>query len=142
LIAYFDTSALVKLYADEPGAKSARAAALEAELIATSIVTYAEMRSAFARKLRFGDITAVARNRFKEQFELGWESFQIVPIEEDTVKRAGELAETHGLKGFDAVHLASANILGSRFGKVTFACFDAELSRAASACGMELLPVD
>ena len=142
MIAYFDTSALVKLYADEPGAQSARAAALEAELMATSIITYAEMRSAFARKLRFADITAVALKQFKEQFERGWESFQIVPIEEHTVRRAGELAEAYGLKGFDAVHLASANILATRFGATTFACFDAELSRAASACGMKLLSVE
>ncbi|HXN84539.1 MAG TPA: type II toxin-antitoxin system VapC family toxin [Candidatus Binataceae bacterium] len=142
MIAYFDTSALVKLYADEPGAKSARAAALEAELIATSIISYAEIRSAFARKLRFADITAAALNRFKEQFEHSWESFQIVPIEENTVRQADELAETHGLKGFDAVHLASANLLGTRLGKVTFACFDTELSLAASACGMTLLSVE
>jgi predicted nucleic acid-binding protein len=142
LIAYFDTSALVKLYADEPGAKSARAAALEAELIATSIITYAEIRSAFARKLRFAEITALALSRLKEQFEHGWESFQIVPIEDNTVRRAAELAEAHGLKGFDAVHLASADLLGTRFGKVTFACFDAELSRAASACGMALWSSD
>lgn len=140
MIVYFDTSALIKLYVDEPGAKPAREVAVAAELIATSMLTYAEMRSAFARKRRFGEITANELNGFKEQFETGWESFQIIPVEELTVRRAGELAETHGLKGFDAVHLASAEVLRQGFGAITFACFDTELSRAASARGMTLLP--
>ena len=66
----------------------------------------------------------------------------MLAVDGPTVARAGDLAEIHGLRGFDAIHLASADLLGTRFGKVTFACFDAELSRAASACGMALLPVD
>ena len=66
MIVYFDTSALIKLYVDELGAKSAREAAVAAELIATSMLTYAEMRSAFARKRRFGEITGRELDRFKE----------------------------------------------------------------------------
>lgn len=140
MIVYFDTSALVKLYVDEPRAKPARDAAKAADVIVTSMLTYAEMRSAFARKRRFGEITLDQLGCFKEEFETDWNTFDIVGIEETIVRRAGDFAENYLLKGFDAVHLATADSLGRRFGDITFACFDTELSRAASACGMTLLP--
>ena len=50
MILYFDTSALIKMYTDEAGAEITRAAEAEAELKATSLITYAEMRSALARR--------------------------------------------------------------------------------------------
>lgn len=46
----------------------------------------------------------------------------------------------HAKAGKDTVHLAAADILRDVFGEVTFACFDADLSRAATARGMTLLP--
>ena len=110
VIVYFDTSALVKLYVDEPRAKPARAAAEAAAVIATSMLTYAEMRSAFARKRRFGEITPDQLERFKKEFETDWNTFDIVVIGETIVRRAGDFAENYLLKGFDAVHLATAEV--------------------------------
>jgi len=140
LIVYFDTSALIKLYVDEADATSTRELAAAAELIATSMLTYTEMRSAFSRKRRFGEIDHNRFERLKEKLETHWATFEIVPIEEVTVRRAGDLAEDFSLRGFDAVHLACAHIVREGFGAITFACFDDELARAASACGMTLLP--
>jgi uncharacterized protein with PIN domain len=67
LIVYFDTSALVKVYVEESDSRQMRIMAENAEDVATSVVTYAEMRAALARKLRFGSInesilSAVKRN--------------------------------------------------------------------------------
>jgi predicted nucleic acid-binding protein len=140
LILYFDTSALMKLYADEQGATATRAASKTATARFTSMVAYAEMRSAFARKRRFGDITAEKYERYKSEFERDWPRFEALPLDERRARRAGELAEAHGLKGFDAIHLASAEYFHRVLGETTFACFDADLSRAASACGLTLLP--
>jgi predicted nucleic acid-binding protein len=140
LILYFDTSALMKLYADEQGAAATRAASKTATGRFTSMVAYAEMRSAFARKRRLSDITAGEFERYKSEFERDWPAFEALPLDERRARRAGELAERYGLKGFDAVHLASAEFFHLTLGEITFACFDAELARAASACGMTLLP--
>lgn len=140
MIVYFDTSALMKLYADEVGADVTRAASKLATARFTSMVTYAEMRSAFARKRRFGQITERELERHKSEFENDWIDFEALPVDEPLARRAGELAEAHSLRGFDAIHLASADTLRQNLGEITFACFDAELSRAASQCGMTLLP--
>jgi predicted nucleic acid-binding protein len=72
LIVYFDTSALMKLYANEFGAEVTRAASRLAIARFTSMVTYAEMRSAFARKRRFGEITEQKLERHKSEFERDW----------------------------------------------------------------------
>jgi len=50
VILYLDSSAFVKIYIDESASESMRKAAVAADLLATSIVAYAEMRSAFARR--------------------------------------------------------------------------------------------
>ena len=49
MILYLDTSAIVKLYADETGSDQVWAAVAEAKLCATHLIAYAETRAAFAR---------------------------------------------------------------------------------------------
>jgi len=139
VIIYFDTSALVKLYADETGAEATRRASGNATARFTSMVAYAEMRSALARKRRFRQITAKELERHKLDFERDWPHFEALSLDEPRARRAGELAEIHGLKGFDAIHLASAEFFHLSLGPTIFACFDADLSLAATACGMMLL---
>ena len=52
-------------------------------------------------------------------------------------RNAGELAERHGLRGFDAIHLASALWLKSvHSGELLFAAFDRRIALAAAAAGL------
>ena len=37
-----------------------------------------------------------------------WQDFHIVEVTEPVIEAAGDLAEDHALRGYDAVHLASA----------------------------------
>ena len=113
-----------------------RDAKAQSDLNATSIVTYAENLPALARKIRLGNISSPEFSRCKVEFERDWPDFERIPLSHLTVQRAGQLAETCRLRGFDAIHLASPELLQTAVGIVTFACFDAELSRAAALCGM------
>jgi uncharacterized protein len=54
LILYPDTSALVKLYAEEPGREEVQDAVREARIVAVSEIGYAEACSALARREREG----------------------------------------------------------------------------------------
>ncbi|MGH7840617.1 MAG: type II toxin-antitoxin system VapC family toxin [Candidatus Binataceae bacterium] len=140
MILYLDTSALVKLYADEAGSEMVRRAVVRAQLVATSFVTYAETRSALARKRREGGISAAGLKRLKREFERDWARLQRLPIDEATVRKAGELAEEHALRAFDAIHLATADSLQVALrAAVTFACFDSLLSDAAKLRGLDPL---
>lgn len=52
MILYLDTSALVKLYAEERGREEVQSAVREARVVAISEIGYVEARSALARKER------------------------------------------------------------------------------------------
>ena len=132
MIAYLDTSSLVKLYVEEEGSPLVRDLVERAELVATSVVAYAEARAALARQRREGGLTSSGYDRAKKDFELDWPKYLTVEVSEAVYRSAGDLAEKHHLRGFDSLHLASYLSL-HRDGapEVRFSAFDGALNRAA-----------
>ena len=139
MILYLDTSALVKLYAREVGSAEVKRAVARADLVATSLVAYVEARSAFARKHRLADIDDAALKRHKHEFEQGWNRLDRLPVDATTIRRAGDLAEQYRLRAYDAVHLATVELLQEAVrSAVGFACFDDALNRAATKLGLTI----
>jgi len=106
-------------------------------MAATSRVAYPEARAAFARRQREGAIArgALARAVAALDHDLG--RFVIVELSAKVARRAGDLAERHALRGFDAIHLASALEMEELTGQMpSFYCFDDRLRDAASAEGL------
>jgi len=139
VILYLDTSALVKLYAQEPGTDAVKAWVAEAEATATSWVAYAETRAAFARARREGVTTPERHQERIGQFNRDWEALLRVHLLAHIARSAGELTEVYGLRGFDAIHLASALHLRDRVTPVPFvlAAFDRRLRDAAERAGLQ-----
>jgi uncharacterized protein len=141
VILYLDTSALVKLYAREPGSRQVSDAVARAGQIATSLIAYVETRAALARKHRIGEIDGAALRLHKWEFERDWRRLHRLPVDAPTVRRAGEIAEQHHLRAYDALHLATADLLRAAIhSPVTFACADTVLSAAAVRIGMTRIP--
>lgn len=103
----------------------------EAAGVTTSVVTYAEARAAFARRKREGELGDEGHRRAVEALDGGWEGFDRLIVSEAVTRLAGELAEKYALRGFDAIHLASAARLGEAFEDLRFLAFDARLVEAA-----------
>jgi len=140
VIVYLDTSALVKLYVQGAGSAEVRQAIARADLVATSLVAYVEVRSAFARKHRTADIDDAALKRHKREFEEGWNRLDRLPVDATTIRRAGDLAEQYRLKAYDALHLATVDLMEVTLrSSVSFACFDDALNRAAARMGFALI---
>lgn len=57
-----------------------------------------------------------------------------VGVDEELAHQAGQLAEEFGLRGYDAVHLATALALGET--EVVLISWDADLSYAADQAGL------
>lgn len=75
-----------------------------------------------------------------QNFDNDWESYFVVDISEALVKIAGQLAEKHALRGYDAIHLASAVTLRREGDQpVAFSCFYGRLSRAARREGLKII---
>ncbi len=132
--AYLDTSALVALYIAERQTNSVRSVVQNAGAIVTSRIGYAEARAAFARMRRERVIPRRAHILIVEQFNHDWEALSVVEVTDLVVRTAGDLVERHPLRGFDAVHLASALALREDAGvEILFCCHDARLAAAARA---------
>jgi len=70
-------------------------------------------------------------------FEADWISYSVREATAPLVRFAGDLAEKHVVRGFDAIHLASALTLKRELGEdVTFSSADGRLTAAASAEGL------
>ena len=137
MILYLDTSALVKLYIEEPGSPEVRALVKAAQIVSTSRVAYVEARAGLARKFREGELAREEYSRIVEDLERDWKNYFILEVSESVAKLGGELTERHPLRGFDAIHLASALLLKSRIrSAVSFSCFDERLKEAARAEGL------
>ena len=131
MILYLDTSALVKVYVDEPGRAAVVTEIAAATGVATVGIAYAEARAAFARKRREGGLDARGLRQVVEALDGDWATFFVVDVSEPLVRRAGILAERHALRGYDAVHLAGALEIARGGGDVSFLCFDQRLRTAA-----------
>ena len=138
MILYLDTSTLVKVFMDEPGAATIIELVQGARQLTTSVVAHAEGRAAFARLRRMGDITGAEARRLAEQFEADWPRLSAIQVEDGLARRAGELADRFNLRGFDAIHLASFELVLERAGsedEVMFSTADDNLARAARKLG-------
>jgi predicted nucleic acid-binding protein len=132
VILYLDTSSLVKLYVEETASADVEGLVVSAEVTGTSLVAYAEARAAFARRFRENAFSSKDYNRLRSRFESDWTNFLSIHVTREIVRMAGDLAEKHGLRGFDAVHLASAVTLREKLASpVTFSCYDIRLQNAS-----------
>ena len=109
MIAYFDTSAVVPLLVVEAG--STRAAVLwdGADRVVSARLVYPEGRAALALAHRLGRLTARQLRAAVAELDSKYEEFDLVEVDDMLARRAGHLAEAHGLRGYDAVHLAAAD---------------------------------
>lgn len=130
MILYLDTSALVKLVVEERGSDEVDALVATAEYAVSSVIAYAECRSAIARGAKAGRVDRAVAIRSLEQV---WSGVQTLDVDLRLSARAGDLASQHLLRGMDALHLATALELAAPDLAVTFATFDRALAQAARA---------
>lgn len=141
MILFLDTSALVKLYVAEAGSAALRHRIRRASALAASVLAYPEARATFARLRRSGLTTDRQHERRLLRFERDWESFMRVDCALEVARLAGNLAEVYALRGFDAVHLASATWLKDRAAEpVSFGVYDVRLHTAAAVIGFTVYP--
>ena len=139
MIVYLDTSALVKLYAEEEeGGELVGQAVEDSERIATSTIAYAEARAGLARKQREGVFTTEELRAAVSDLDNDWPTYARLNVSDALSRRAGDLAERHALRGYDSVHLASALRFAERLPDLSFLAFDGRLSEAARDASLNL----
>ncbi len=142
---YADTSALVKLYADEDGSLDVRALA---DPFVTSTLTQVEVISALWRKHRRSELGVESVGLLAAEFwadvrgvDRSNPRFHLASPTAEVLTEAARLIGRHQLRAYDAVQLSTAIIVAATTDTVgEFAAFDRHLRRAAVAEGFTVVP--
>lgn len=132
MITYVDTSTLLKLVVDEEGSDQAVAIWSSAESVASVALVTVEARAALAAALRGGRITTAQHETVKLELDALVADLHLVGPTDELLVLAAELAESEGLRGYDAVHLAAALVVGA----TVLSSADTDLCAAAERRGL------
>ena len=143
MILYLDSSAIVKQYVDELGSAEVRQAVAESKINGTSVISRAEVIATFRKTVRMGILQEKEATKMRRTFDRGWPDLVRTRVTERLIRHASTLAWTHGLRGYDAVHLASAAAWQQALGRdVTVASLDRVLWMAARKIALNAFPND
>ena len=141
MIVYLDASLLVKRYLVETGSAAVERLLANTELPGTSLISRAEVSAALRKAVRMSAITLEEGAEALKAFRSHWIHLARLKVEETTVAQADALAWEHDLRGYDAVHLASALLWQEALGEpVTLAAFGKQLWDAAKLAGLSTWP--
>jgi uncharacterized protein len=104
---------------------------------AASVLVYPEGKAALASAHRGNRLTQDLYREAVESFDRSYEELAVVAVDEQLAHDAGALALEFALRGYDAMHLATALSLAEH--DVALVSWDHDLCRAASESGLAVL---
>lgn len=108
---YWDSSALIKRYIQEPGNSWVRGllSPNASHVWLTARITMVEFQSALARRRREGTALATACDIARQAFDAhSATEYDFVELHLEVIQLAQDLLDRHPLRAYDAVQLASA----------------------------------
>jgi len=135
--AYFDTSAVVKRYIDEPGRPQVLHL-LRRHACVISAVLPVELRSALRRRVSEGSLDKKRVPEILKRLESDRAFWTLVAASSEVLADAETLVAAHPLRALDAIHIASAQLFAARITapKLIFVSADVRQIAAAAAVGM------
>jgi len=138
---YIDTSALIKHYIVEEGSDFINTLMTEAALIATGLITRAEMAAGINRLLRMNYISREHYSIAFRYFRSDWKDYERIGISEEIVARADSLTCEYVLRGYDSVHLACGLTWQDSLElPIVLVTYHIQLRDAAQKAGVRVLP--
>jgi uncharacterized protein len=138
VIAYFDTSALLKLVIAEDGADQARSLWQQAGEIVVSRLAWPEAVAALAAAHRGRRVSGEGYRTATHALRSCFERCTMVSIADPLADRAADLAAGYDLRAADAIHLATA--LAVTEADSVFVTWDKRLRLAAAQAGLVSAP--
>jgi uncharacterized protein len=139
VITYIDTSTLLKLIIDEDGSAAAQTIWQAADAVAAVSLITVEARAALAAAHRVRRLSQAQLRSAVTELEAMVDDLHIVPVTDELVASAAELAEADALRGYDAIHLAAALLVDA----TVFSSADTALCEAAARRGLHIAnPLD
>ncbi len=134
MITYVDTSTLIKLVVTEPGSEVAQQIWITADALVSINLIEVEAHAALAAAQRAHRLTVAEFRRAIKGLHQLLEQIDTANITSELITTACRLGEVHGLRGYDAVHLAAARLIRADI----LASADVELCNAATREGFNV----
>lgn len=112
----------------------------EADTVVTTRLLYVETAAALAQARRLDRLTERSHQSALRGLRRLWAEMDLVDVDDGVVSRAAELAHMCALRGYDALHCASAEQLDDR--DLVVACGDRKLLEACASLGMTTADVN
>jgi predicted nucleic acid-binding protein len=109
---FFDTSAFVKRYVQEPGSEKVQDICVKATVLILSIICLPEVISTLSRLKGEGKISIETYNHTKRLLFDDFEDVEICNLTPEVLEQTIRCLETNRLSVMDAIHLASAITVG------------------------------
>lgn len=108
MIVYLDTSAFVPLLVTEPSSPACRRVWDDAEVVVSNRLLFVEAAAALAQAHRLGRLDENQHGRCLDLLSLLWPQIDVIELDGALTMRAASIAHECALRGYDAVHCASA----------------------------------
>jgi predicted nucleic acid-binding protein len=134
---YFDTSALVKRYIDEPGSREVLQLLRRHECV-TSAVLPVELRSGLRRRVAEGSLDAARLPAILKHVAADRRYWTLVEVGREVLVSAETLVAAHPIRTLDAIHVASAQLFAARVSMpgLIFVSADNRQAKTAVAVGL------
>jgi len=134
VIAYFDTSAVVPLIINEAATDHCNRVWNDSSRVVSVRLLYPEARAALGRAHRMNRLTRRQLTAANSELDTVVTEVDHIELTADLARTAGELAQAHGLRGYDAVHLAAAQSVADD--DLVLITGDIDLAAAAQSVGI------
>lgn len=132
MTAYFDTSALLKIYIEEPDSPAAVSAAQDSDPLVLSQLSVLELFRSVGLHLS-GHNREVTRVILESDLE----TMAVIRIDDLIWRSAADIAVRTGAKSLDSLHIAAALSLADPH--LAFVTFDKKQARAAADSGLRVV---
>ena len=135
---FFDTSALIKRYFNEPGSGQVNGLLTEADDIAVSIICLPEMISTLQRLVREKKISRELYAILKAEILKDIEDMEVVTLDPLVIGRSVECLENSAVRAIDALHVACSLVVEAEL----FISADLDQLKAAKQAGLKVTSIN
>lgn len=134
---YFDTSALVRRYVDEPGRRAVLQLLRRHECVSSALLPV-ELRSGLRRRVADGSLDPARLQAILMHVAADRPYWTLVEFGTDVLAGAETLVAAHPIRTLDAIHVASAQLFAARASMpgLTFVSADKRQTETAAAVGL------
>ena len=112
---YFDTSALIKRYVDEPGRREVSQLLRQSHCIVSAVLPV-EVHSALRRRVAERTLTESQGAAILKRFTADRTFWTVIKVSREVLGAAESLCAMYPLRALDAIHVASAQVFSGRIG--------------------------